>query len=121
MEQCITFDEVYTLASATDGKGYFLHGPGGAGKMFVYSTLCSSHLQKRMDCVVLCTMSSGIAALLLPGGHTAHSPFVIPVETLAEDSYCHIDKNSKHMEMLRIVRLIIWDEALTQHRYYSLF
>lgn len=118
-EQRIAFDEVYASASVAEGKLYFLHGPGGTGKTFVYSTLCSSIRAKGW--IVLCVASSGIAALLLPGGHTAHSTFAIPVETLAEDSSCHIDKNSKHAEMLRAVRLIIWDEAVTQHRYHNPF
>ena len=76
-EQRLAFDEVYTLTCAANGKVFFLHGPGGTGKTFVYTTLCSSIRAKGW--VVLCVASSGIAALLLPGGHTAHSTFAIPV------------------------------------------
>jgi hypothetical protein len=61
--------------------------------------------------------SSGIASLLLPGGHTAHSTFCITVHGLCQDSWCQIDKKSKQADMLCNVRLIIWDEAVTQHRY----
>ena len=64
---------------------------------------------------MLCVTSSEIASLLLPSGHTgsdtAHSTFSIPVETLSNDSFCQIDKNSKQADMLCEVRLIIWDEV----------
>jgi ATP-dependent DNA helicase PIF1 len=64
---------------------------------------------------VLCVTSSGIAALLLPGGQTVHSTFSIPTQDLANDTSYNIDKNSKQAELMRIVHLIIWDEAAMQH------
>ena len=83
--------------------------------MYLYNTLC--HCVHVNGWITLCVASSGIAALLLPGGQTAHSTFCIPVKDLCEDSTCQVDKNSKYATMLRQVRLIIWDEAVTQHRY----
>jgi DNA replication protein DnaC len=115
IEQRDAFDRIYQSTCTYDGKSYFLHGPGGTGKTFVYNTLC--HRLRADNDIVLCVASSGIASLLLPGGHTAHSTFCIPVETLCEDSICQIDKKSKQADMLRRVRLVIWDEAVTQHRY----
>jgi hypothetical protein len=116
-EQRLAFDEIMHSTTSRDGKSFFLHGPGGTGKTFVYNTLC--HHIRSNGWIVLCVASCGIASLLLPGGHTAHSTFAIPVENLCEDSCCAVDKNSKLGEMLRNVRLIIWDEAVTQHRYPS--
>jgi hypothetical protein len=113
-DQRLAFDHIYTSVCNDEGNTFFLHGPGGTGKTFVYETLC--HRIRANSWIVLCVASSGIASLLLPGGHTAHSTFSIPVESLNEDSSCQIDKNSKHADMLRSVRLIIWDEAVTQHR-----
>ena len=66
---------------------------------------------------MLCVASSGIAALLLPSGHTAHSTFHIPIDNLDADSLCNVSKQDKHAELLRAVDLIIWDEALTQSRF----
>jgi hypothetical protein len=86
------------LTLAHDRKVFFLHGPGGIGKTFLYSTLCSKVCANGW--ITLCVASLGIAALLFPGGRMAHSTFSIPVETLAEDSTCQIDKNSKQAEML---------------------
>ena len=113
-DQKNAFDKIFASTSAREAKLFFLHGAGGTGKTFVYHTLC--HHIRGNGWIVLCVASSGIAALLLPGGHTAHFTFFIPVENLAEDSCCQVDKNSKLADMLRNVRLIIWDEAVTQHR-----
>lgn len=113
-DQRVAFDKVYASTEAQDGRLFFVHGPGGMGKTFLYQALC--HAVRGQGWVVLCVASSGIAALLLPGGRTAHSTFQIPVEGLAHDSWCNIDKNSARAEMLCHVRLIIWDEAGAQHR-----
>ena len=113
-EQSTAFHVIIASTAAQEGKTFFLHGPGSTGKTFVYNTIC--HHARANGWIVLCVASSGIAALLLPGGHTAHSTFSIPVETLCEQSVCQIDKNSQRADMLRHVRLIIWDEAVTQHR-----
>ncbi|XP_074317075.1 uncharacterized protein LOC141650993 [Silene latifolia] len=58
---------------------------------------------------------TGIAALLLPGGRTAHSRFDIPIE-LFDDSTCNVKQNSQLAELLRETTLIIWDEAPMDHR-----
>ncbi|GJS31895.1 hypothetical protein Tco_0492515 [Tanacetum coccineum] len=52
-------------------------------KTFVWKTL-SAAIRRRRD-IVLNVASSGIAALLLPGGRTAHSRFAIPIN-VNEDS-----------------------------------
>ena len=50
--------------------------------------------------------SSGIAALLLEGGRTAHSRFAIPLNVL-DDSMCHIPGDSDLAELIRKCKLII--------------
>jgi len=60
--------------------------------------------------------SSGIAALLLPGGRTSHSRFRIPLE-LHESSIYSITKNSSLAALLQQAALIIWDEVPMQHKY----
>ncbi|POS81847.1 hypothetical protein EPUL_006717, partial [Erysiphe pulchra] len=57
---------------------FFLQGPAGTGKTFLYKTLCNYY--RSQGGIVLCVASSGIASLLLPGGSTAHSLFRIPIE-----------------------------------------
>ncbi|PKY63284.1 hypothetical protein RhiirA4_302686, partial [Rhizophagus irregularis] len=56
--------------------------------------------------IALAVASSGIAALLLPGGRTAHSCFKIPIN-IHEDSTCSIKHNSDLASLLQIAKLII--------------
>jgi ATP-dependent DNA helicase PIF1 len=61
--------------------------------------------------IVLLMASSGIAALLLEGGCTAHSRFKIPVAGLCGSSVCYVPLNSPQAALIRAARLIVWDEA----------
>ena len=112
--QRAAFDEIVKAVNDRSGKTFFLHGPGGTGKTYVYNTLC--HYLRGQGKIVVCVASSGIAALLLIGGRTAHSCFKIPLK-IHEDSMCAISKNSDLAELLRLTDLIIWDEAPMQHRH----
>ena len=89
-EQRQAFDRIYTSTSTKKGKTFFLHGPGGMGKTFLYTTIC--HYVHGNGWFTLCVASSGIAALLLPRGHITHSTFSIPIKTLSEDSSCQVEQ-----------------------------
>jgi len=112
--QRAAFDEIVKAVDEQSGQTFFLHGPGGTGKTFTYTILCY-HFRSQGK-IVLCVASSGIAALLLIGGRTAHSCFKIPLK-IHEDSMCPIPKNGELADLLRITDLIIWDEAPMQHRH----
>jgi hypothetical protein len=114
-DQRTAYDMIINSALESLGTTFFLSGPGGTGKTFLYTTACSR--LRSMGYIVLCVASSGIASLLLPGGRTAHSMFKIPVEGLNEHSTCGIAKRGHHADMLRCARLIIWDEAGNQNRF----
>ncbi|KAH1209942.1 hypothetical protein GmHk_15G044338 [Glycine max] len=64
----------------------------------------------------LIVASSGIASLLLPGGRTTHSKFVIPVPA-TQNSTCNIHQGSDLAELLHMTKLIIWDEAPMCHKF----
>ena len=114
-DQRNAFTQITDSVTNDLGKLFFLHGPGGTGKTFVYNTICA---KLRSDgVIVLCVSSSGISALLLQGGRTAHSTFKIPVENLHEESFCGIPKNSQRADLLRAIQAIIWDEVGAQHRH----
>jgi ATP-dependent DNA helicase PIF1 len=66
--------------------------------------------------IALAVASSGIAALLLPGGRTAHSRFKLPLN-LHEDSTCSVAHGTDLASLLQVARLIVWDEAPMTHRY----
>ena len=113
-DQRSAFDLVNQAVQSGSGQSFFLHGAGGTGKTFLYNTLC--HYLRGQGKVVVCVASSGIAALLLKGGRTAHSTFKIPID-IHETSTCGIRKNSELADLIRHTNLIIWDEAPMQHRY----
>ena len=79
-EQLGTFNAVMDSVENDLGKMIFVHSAGGCGKTFVCNTLASA--VRSNGGVALCVASSGIAALLLEGGRTAHSRFKIPIPAL---------------------------------------
>ena len=91
---------------------FFLQGPAGTGKTFVYNTICNYY--KRENKIVLCVASSGIDALLLPNGQTSHSLFKIPL-SVDECSTCNIWKDSDLAGLIQRAKSIIWDEVPMYH------
>ncbi|BAH91022.1 Os01g0300400 [Oryza sativa Japonica Group] len=85
------------------------------GKTFLWNTLLANIRNKGK--IVLAVASSGIVALLLPGGRTPHSRFRIPLD-IQEDSMCAIKKNTHLAELIQQTSLIIWDEASVNHRHF---
>jgi hypothetical protein len=112
--QEIVVTTVFNAIAQGEGAVFFLDGPGGSGKTFVYKVLLA--LVRRDGHVAIAVASSGIAALLLEGGRTAHSVFKIPID-LGRDSMCSIPVQSDSAELLREAKLIVWDEAPAQHRH----
>ncbi|CAH9075221.1 unnamed protein product, partial [Cuscuta europaea] len=72
--QCVTEDR---------GGVFFLYGYGGTGKTYIWRAI-SACIRSKGE-IVLTVASSAIASLLIPGGHTAHSRFAIPIN-VNEDS-----------------------------------
>lgn len=113
-QQLDAFNQVYESVIQSRGDTFFLDGPAGTGKTFLYKALC--YKLRAEGHFVLCVASSGIAALLLPGGRTSHSRFKIPL-TVHETSTCGIAKNSDLGKLISETKLIIWDEVPMQHRF----
>jgi ATP-dependent DNA helicase PIF1 len=68
--------------------------------------------------IAIAVASSGVAALLLHGGRTAHSRFKIPMDNMNETSTCTINAQSGLARLIVRTSLIIWDEAsmLSKHQ-----
>ncbi len=96
-------------------KTFFVDGLRGASKTFLYGCLLSK-VRSTGD-IALSMASSGIAALLLEGGCTAHSRFKIPVVGLCGSSACYVPLNNPQAALIRAARLIVWDEAPMAHKH----
>ncbi|XP_070052633.1 uncharacterized protein [Nicotiana tomentosiformis] len=66
---------------------FFIDGPGGTGKTFLYRALLATVQSKGF--VVLATTTSGVAASILPRGRTTHSRFEFPID-IDEHFSCNI-------------------------------
>ncbi len=121
-QQRVVYDDVMAAVQqdrdgALDGGNvFFVDGLGGAGKTFTYGCLLAG-VRSQPGGIALSVASSGIAALLLPGGRTAHSRFRIPVKDLNKDSACNINKQSPEAALIRAANLIVWDEAPMMHKH----
>jgi ATP-dependent DNA helicase PIF1 len=111
-EQRAVYDNVM---AAVNRHAFFVDGLGGISKTFLYSCLLST--VRAQGRVVVAVASSGIAALLLDGGHIAHSRFKIPVQGLSNTSTCYISRDSELAALLQVAALIVWDEAVMMHRH----
>ncbi len=96
-------------------KTFFVDGLGGAGKTFLYGCLLSK-VRSTGD-IALSMASSGIAALLLEGGCTAHSRFKIPVIGLCGSFAYYVPLNSPQAALIRAAHFIVWDEAPMAHKH----
>lgn len=111
--QRLLFDQVMHAVQNGLCKQYFVDGPGGTGKTFLYSMLLS-HLRLEGK-IVLAVASSGIAAILMDGGRTGHSRFKIPIN-IESNSSCHVKKGTALARLLKRTSLIIWDEVPMTHK-----
>jgi len=113
-EQKAVYKKIMSAVITNSGGFFFLYGFGGTGKTFIWRTL-SAAIRSKGD-IVLTVASSGIASLLLPGGRTSHSRFVIPLN-INEDSTCNIKQGTPLANLIVKAKLIIWDEAPMMHKY----
>jgi len=113
-DQFIAFNTILDVINRNQSQIFFVDGPGGTGKTFIYRTLIP-HCRSKGQ-IILATTSSGLAATLLPGGRTAYSRFKIPINVEA-NSFCSISKQSYLAKLIKIAKVIIWDEAPMVNRY----
>lgn len=102
-------------------RRFFIDSPGGCGKTFLMELIMAtvrsrpSASEDGRNRVAIAVASSGIAALLLPGGTTAHSRFGIPPKTLDDSIISSIKPNSEKGKILALLAeggVLVWDEAV---------
>ncbi|KAL8105984.1 hypothetical protein AgCh_029703 [Apium graveolens] len=113
-DQAIVYDAIIDSVYNKKGHVFFVYGSGGCGKIFLWRTIIARLRSERK--IVLPVAGSGIAAVLLPGGRTAHSRFKIPLD-IDEQSSCGLKNGTDIAELIQNTDLIIWDEAPMQKRY----
>jgi hypothetical protein len=114
VQQQQVYDAAMDSINHSRGQLLFIQSAGGCGKTFVCNTIAAA--VRAQGKIALCVASSGIAALLLEGGRTAHSTFRIPIQ-LDEASTCSIARGSETHQVLEQTAVIIWDEVPMQHKH----
>ncbi|KAI3764815.1 hypothetical protein L2E82_14832 [Cichorium intybus] len=107
-DQKFAYNEIMRHVDENISGVFFIDGPGGTGKTFLYKALLANIRARGF--IALATATSGVAANNMPGGRTAHSRFKIPIN-LDNNSMCSIKKQSGTAQLLREAKVIIWDEA----------
>jgi len=108
------FEIVKSACDHSQAQAFFIDGPAGTGKTYLYSLLLS--MAHRQGDVALAVASSGIAALLLQGVRTTHSRFKIPIPIHAL-STCNISIPENLAMLINRTKMVVWDEAPMMHQH----
>ena len=112
-EQQQVLDDLFLCIDGSDDyQGphiFYVNGPAGAGKTFLYTK--ALRRVRSTDRIAVAVAMSGIAALLLEGGRTAHSRFKLPVPLPLANASSSISARSSLANLYRNADLIVWDEA----------
>jgi predicted RND superfamily exporter protein len=88
-EQRAGFDLIMNHVEKKVGQVFFVDGPGGTGKTYLYKALLEKVCS--MNLIATATATSCIAASIMLGGRTAHSRFKIPIK-LDNNTVCSFTK-----------------------------
>lgn len=91
VEQRAVWDSIRPCIDNNEPLCAFIDGRAGTGKTFLYNLILA--YVRSQGQVALAVATSGVAALLLDGGRTAHSRFRLPLD-VHELSTCNVPKQS---------------------------
>ncbi|XP_024963960.1 uncharacterized protein LOC112504257 [Cynara cardunculus var. scolymus] len=97
-DQKYAYDEIMRHVDEDCPGVFFIDGPGGTEKNFLYKALLANIRSRGL--IALATTSLGVATNNMPGGRTAHSRFKIPLN-LDNNSMCNIRKQSGAAKLIR--------------------
>nr|XP_029722718.1 uncharacterized protein LOC115263654 [Aedes albopictus] len=114
-DQKISLGMIMDRVTTQQGGIIFLDASGGTGKTFL-TNLVLAKVRAQGD-IALAIASSGIAATLMDGGRTAHSALKLPLDIARQENpICNISKTSGRAQVLKMCKLIIWDECTMAHK-----
>ena len=110
------FDRIMEAVQTGDVAYIFIDARGGTGKTYLLNAILAAVRSQQGGSIALAVGSTGIASNLLHLGRTLHSRFKVPL-TIDKDSVCNIQAQSNLAQLIRMSKLIVWDEAPMNHRY----
>ncbi|XP_037041776.1 uncharacterized protein LOC119078379 [Bradysia coprophila] len=114
VEQRAAFDKIVEgIDNPASPKLFYLNGPGGSGKTYLYQTLISFIRDRGQT--VNAYASTGIASTLMDGATTIHSGFGVPFR-LEDTSTSSIKQTSPIAKSLRSASVLILDEITMLHK-----
>ena len=84
-EQRAAYDEIMSVVDTKNGGLFFVDGPSGTGKTYLYKALLATI--RSQNKIVVATTTSGVAASIISSGRTAHLRFKIPLNS-DNGSFC---------------------------------
>ncbi|CAB1104684.1 unnamed protein product [Ectocarpus sp. CCAP 1310/34] len=113
--QRVVYNAVVDAVRNNQPQPFMIDAPAGTGKSHTEKVI-AARLREGFTAVLI-VASTGIAALQLPGGWTAHSMFKLPLnEKLVDGAFCDIKSESQRAELIRKRTFIIFDELPMTHR-----
>ncbi|KIH67418.1 hypothetical protein ANCDUO_02256 [Ancylostoma duodenale] len=114
-DQRLAYEAIMDMIRNGNGGLIFLDAPGGTGKTFLINLLLAEI--RRENEIAVAVASSSIAATLLDGGRTAHSALKPPLDLArSENPVCNISKGSGKAQVLKMCKVIVWDECTMAHK-----
>ena len=98
-EQRVVFDEVIEAVHRERPLLMYVDGRSGRGKTLLMKVITAA--VRAEGKIVLCTATTGLAALNHEGGMTAHSMYKIPVADDDETPQCNVTAGSQRAELLK--------------------
>ena len=115
LNQLQAFNQIITIIKVDSTTAHFyLQGPKGMKKIFLYKTLCHHYQNQKKQ--IVCVVFTKITTFFLPDGRTSHSAFGIFIEH-DENSTSVIKKNNNRNRYFTQIDLIIWNEIIMQHKH----
>uniref|UniRef100_A0A453PUY7 ATP-dependent DNA helicase n=1 Tax=Aegilops tauschii subsp. strangulata TaxID=200361 RepID=A0A453PUY7_AEGTS len=100
-EQRKAYDEILATVDRQRGGIFFVDGPGGTGKTFLYRALLAT--VRGQGKIAVATATSGVAASIMPGGRTAHSSRCITAQVRALELHASIEACTQHEGSKRLL------------------